>query len=239
MPQDISQDRLHQAWHLGHAGARPGRTAVARAALAGAFAALVVCAGMVSARAGDDSNSGDEPFTTKVMRTLGLRDPAALGEGIDYSARSPLVVPPTRDLPPPQPDKPPAVANWPKDPDAVRRAKRKAEENQRFKFDYASEANRPLRPDELNVPGNRDNDAPVTISNDDKGNPTVQKKGFLSFDWLKHEQYATFTGEPVRDSLTDPPPGYRTPSPDQPYGIGPEKSTYSIPTLGDRMELQR
>jgi hypothetical protein len=31
---------------------------------------------------------------------------------------------------------------------------------------------------------------------------------------------ARFTGEPPRASLTDPPPGYQTPSPDQPYGNG-------------------
>ena len=31
---------------------------------------------------------------------------------------------------------------------------------------------------------------------------------------------AQFTGEPPRTSLTEPPPGYQTPSPDQPYGSG-------------------
>ena len=34
---------------------------------------------------------------------------------------------------------------------------------------------------------------------------------------------ARFTGEPARASLTDPPPGYQTPSPDQPYGLGKDK----------------
>ena len=32
-----------------------------------------------------------------------------------------------------------------------------------------------------------------------------------------------FTGEPPRLSLTEPPPGYQTPSPDQPYGVGKAK----------------
>ena len=44
-----------------------------------------------------------------------------------------------------------------------------------------------------------------------------------SQDWFKREEYATFAGEPSREDLTDPPPGYLTPSPDQPYGIGPEQ----------------
>ena len=44
----------------------------------------------------------------------------------------------------------------------------------------------------------------------------------------KKEETAKFTGEPPRASLTDPPPGYQTPSPDQPYGVG--KATASKPT---------
>jgi hypothetical protein len=237
MPQD--RVRNHKLRNRRAGQTTPLRVTIKRAALGGALGALVVCANMAAARAGDDNNAGDEPFTTKVMRTLGLKDPAALGKGIDYSARSPLVVPPTRDLPPPVASAPPAVPNWPKDPDEVQRAKKKADDNKRFNYDYASEANRPLRPSELNVPGNRDADAPTAIATDDQGNPTTQKKSFFNFDWAKKEQYATFTGEPARDNLTDPPPGYRTPSADQPYGIGKERSTYKIPTLSDREELQR
>ena len=33
-----------------------------------------------------------------------------------------------------------------------------------------------------------------------------------------------FTGEPPRTALTEPPAGYQTPSPDQPYGLGKEAS---------------
>jgi len=32
---------------------------------------------------------------------------------------------------------------------------------------------------------------------------------------------AEFTSEPVRDTLTAPPPGYQTPSPNAPYGFDP------------------
>ena len=35
----------------------------------------------------------------------------------------------------------------------------------------------------------------------------------------KKEEQAKFTGEPPRTSLTEPPSGYQTPSPDQPYGL--------------------
>ncbi len=44
----------------------------------------------------------------------------------------------------------------------------------------------------------------------------------------KKEETAKFTGEPPRASLTEPPPGYQTPSPDQPYGIG--KAAVQKPT---------
>jgi hypothetical protein len=65
------------------------------------------------------------------------------------------------------------------------------------------------------------------------------KKGIFSGLFKKDPQYATFTGEPARASLTDPPPGYQTPSPDQPYGVGPAESKYKVPTVADRMEPAR
>jgi hypothetical protein len=43
--------------------------------------------------------------------------------------------------------------------------------------------------------------------------------------WFSREEYASFPGEPVRQNLTDPPAGYRTPSPEQPYGISPDKKS--------------
>ena len=41
--------------------------------------------------------------------------------------------------------------------------------------------------------------------------------------WFSKEEYASFNGEPVRGDLTEPPAGYRVPSPNQPYGISPDK----------------
>ena len=89
---------------------------------------LVVTAG--TARAGDD----DRTFTEKVTDGFYgvIRGTNMDNHGIDYRERSPLVVPPSLDLPPPASaaaDAP--VANWPKDPDerqrkAVIAAKKKA-----------------------------------------------------------------------------------------------------------------
>ena len=84
------------------------------------------CARTAAARAGDDDNSSS--VIDKIMEAIGLRDPNGNYEGINYNERSPLVVPPTRDLPPPAASTAPPAPNWPKDPDMLRRAKAKAKE---------------------------------------------------------------------------------------------------------------
>ena len=43
-----------------------------------------------------------------------------------------------------------------------------------------------------------------------------------------------FVGEPARASLTDPPPGYQVPSPDQPYGLGKDVGLRRRPTIWRR-----
>jgi hypothetical protein len=58
-------------------------------------------------------------------------------------------------------------------------------------------------------------------------NPPFQKKPWYNpAGWFSKEEYASFGGEPVRGDLTEPPAGYRIPSPDQPYGISPDKKGY-------------
>jgi hypothetical protein len=215
------------------------RTAIGRSAFAAVM--FAACAHSSAARAGDD----DESFYSKFMQTLGLHEPGE-DDGINYSERSPLVVPPNRDLPPPMAAKPPPVADWPKDPDIERRRQAKVKKVKPRQYDYVSESSRPLRPDELSVPGAP---APSNVPGNTSvagttGSTTIQepppKKGLFSFDWLKKkQQYATFTGEPVRENLTDPPSGYRTPSPDQPYGVGSETKKYKIPNVVDRQDPTR
>ncbi len=99
--------------------------------------------------------------------------------------------------------------------------------------DRVIEEGRPLRPDELIPKGSRASTASSS------GTLEPKKSGLLNFDWFRKEEYGTFTGEPPRANLTDPPPGYQTPSPDQPYGIPPERKAYKPKTLGERMEPVR
>jgi len=215
------------------------RTKLVDLALGAATVALAVCAGYSAARAGDDEDNLS--FTDKFLRTLGLKNPGEQEYNINYSERSPLVVPPTRNLPPPVAAGPPPVPDWPKDPDIRKRQEAKADDKPvPQRGDSVIESERALRPDELNAGRAPPTSvaAPGTPEQTTPANPA--KKSIFSLDiFNKKEEYATFTGEPSRESLTDPPPGYRTPSPDQPYGIAPEHTKPHIATPSEHGEPVR
>jgi hypothetical protein len=205
--------------------------------LGAALAALLLCTNPPAARAGDDNFGNDDSFTKKFLQTLGVRDPNEVEYEINYSERSPLVVPPNRNLPPPITAGVAPVPNWPKDPDAIKR--KAAKDNDKpvpGHGDNVIESARTLRPDELNVRASPSVAAPGTSEQSTPSQLGQKKASLFNMDWLKKEEYGTFTGEPTRASLTDPPPGYQTPSPDQPYGITDGKQKYKVPTVGDRME---
>jgi hypothetical protein len=212
------------------------------AALGVGLAGVVLCTNS-AARAGDGDDSPS--VMGKIMETFGLRDPNGNYAGIDYNERSPLVVPPTRDLPPPEASTAPPAPNWPKDQDMIRRAKAKAEEKKVAPHpDYVADSSRPLMPNELDPAGAPKVSAPIdssasanSLMNDprDKG----VKKSLFSGIFSSKTEYTTFTGEPSRGTLTDPPPGYLTPSPDQPYGVGQAPANYKIKSLGERVEPAR
>jgi hypothetical protein len=227
-------------------GRRRGRTALLkRAGRVTAMAALAVCAATAAAYAGDDDNStmaSPGSFYDRMLQIIGVEG----GPNIEYSERSPLVVPPTRDLPAPAADRTPAVPDWPKDPDMDRQAKAKVKEKPKPHADYVLDSSRPLRPDELSVPGANTGTRTAGASNGSYNADYPERdypksnKSIFSWDFLNPNktEYATFTGEPARTSLTDPPPGYLTPSPDQPYGVGPEQKKYKVPTVADRVTPQ-
>jgi hypothetical protein len=220
---------------------RMGFARFAHTALGAAFVALVLCGQASVARAGDDDLSSKESFSDKFWRTLGVKNPTETEYEINYSERSPLVVPPNRSLPPPVTAATP-MPNWPKDPDvAKRRAKKNDDAPVIRQYDAAREADRALRPDELNNVS-RDPQVVSAPGTPEQSEPLNKpKRNLFDFSWMNSnkQEIATFTGEPPRASLTDPPPGYLTPSPDQPYGILPEHKPYVPKTLGERMELQR
>jgi hypothetical protein len=188
---------------------------------------LVVAGGATGAAAEDDDLTFDQKILRNVLGTFGLRSDS---DEIEYRERSPLVVPPRADLPPPQTDQTPA-ANWPNDPN-VKRRKQEAEKRRSggSVYDEVEDA-RPLRPDELEVGRvvGRRGVAREPTDAERAGAPLKPSElGYTGgiFGTLfgsAKESTPQFTGEPPRASLTEPPPGYQTPSPNQPYATGKEK----------------
>src|SRR5215471_1225765 len=202
-------------------------------ALCAVFGIVLVIAGSTVVFAGDNDDDGDLPDTKLIkrfLRGLGLRN--GQEAGIEYKERPPLVVPPSRNLPPPTTAGSLAVNNpaWPADPDEKRRAAERKARAERKSFDPIK-AGDPLKPSEL-AAGRTDKPAMKTGEGPDHSpEMTPSQLGYTGGLWNsilglgktftgeKNVETATFTREPARDSLTDPPAGYRTPSTAQPYGI--------------------
>jgi hypothetical protein len=208
------------------------------------FAAIALGVGLVMAagpvRAGDDEEEDDRTFEEKIIHNImtGLGGTNMETKGIEYRERSPLVVPPRLDLPPPAASGEVKAPNWPKDPDEARRkaaiAERKKQNKQ--KVEDPRTAFRPLTPDELSVGGGKPPVPKGTSANDPVQPGTSQNNPILSPSQLgfngslgdlfrgNKTETAPFKGEPERSTLTQPPPGYQTPSPNFAYGTGPKES---------------
>jgi hypothetical protein len=214
------------------------------AALGGMSAILLVLGFGVTAHAGDDAD--EDTFEQKIIKKfLGGLGVDVGGNNIEYRERSPLVIPPSRDLPPPETADTVKDPAWPKDPDA-KITKKKARAPADSVADY-NRQNAPHREDMRRgaVSGapratdpQRD---PIDNTSEHGGRPlSPEKLGTKGlFGWSmfsKKEEQAPFTGEPDRTSLTQPPPGYQTPSPDYPYGLsgqGANTSTRELPQIKD------
>jgi hypothetical protein len=208
--------------------------AVSRAAL-GCLLGAALLAPVTPARAGDDDNV---PVDTKIFRGIlegiGLRRD---GEAINYEERAPLVIPPSHALPPPERSNAAIAKNpaWPIDPD-VQRRKLEAKQARSVSMnpdETLRNEQRPMTEGQM-TPGPKpraarrvdDGVRPSAYGSSGALSPSQldTKPGFWSKMFGKEDTSETgrFTGEPPRAALTEPPPGYQTPSPDQPYGAGKE-----------------
>lgn len=202
--------------------------------------AVLAAAGLLSVTAAvandDDEPVKDDGLMGSLMRGMGATNGS---NDIQYRERSPLVVPRQLTLPPPA-ERLPQTANWPKDPDVQeRRAAREA----LAKRDRIKENNPyPLLPNEIGPAGQaRARTATVApqpgrdeerrIINEGSGilNPSQLgfTSSFLGMFSSKKDNDVPFTGEPSRDSLTQPPVGYQTPSSAYGYGGGERKPEYA------------
>jgi hypothetical protein len=184
-----------------------------------------------AARAEDDED--DSTIEEKIIKQImtGIGGTNMENTGIEYRERSPLVVPPKIDLPPPASAAVEApVPNWPKDPDVRKRKEAKAARKKDNKDPV--EAARVLTPSELAV--GKTATAKRSAEPELPGNPGASailsptqlgyEGGFMGMFKGNKTETAPFKGEPTRDTLTMPPSGYQTPSPNYAYGTGPKES---------------
>ena len=224
----ISKAYLSKAWIVQNSSRGPRRAL--RLAVVALGIGLVMTAG--AARAADDDED-DKTFEEKIIEGImaGIGGTNMENRGIEYRERSPLVVPPKLDLPPPAAAAEVKAPNWPKDPDDARRkaaiaARKKANKD-------PVEAARILTPSELaQVKGAKSSGGESV--DQPGGNPGANSilspsqlgysGGFSGLFGGSKTETAPFKGEPTRESLTQPPGGYQTPSPNFAYGTGPKES---------------
>lgn len=217
---------------------------------AGAALGLTLAMGLLATPGTARAEDGDSFYSSTmglVLKGLGLKN-ADEDAAINYRERAPLVIPPTSNLPPPE--KTSAVPNpaWPKDPDVTRRKLLEKQAKTRNIEEERRREEGPLPPDQL-APGPRPRG---TVNKDIEysGRPgkvlspsELGYKGGLFNTMFKgknsEDDVAKFTGEPARADLTDPPPGYQTPSPDQPYGTGKAAAAKPGDSYTEHGELQR
>src|SRR5690348_4127035 len=123
-----------------------------RQVIATSLAAMLVLAGGIGHALAqeDDDELPDTKFFKSMLQGFGLKKDGELKSGINYQERPPLVVPPTRDLPPPQTtDAVRGNPAWPKDQDEQRRREASIKRKKEAKpFDW-SDLGTQMSPNEL------------------------------------------------------------------------------------------
>ena len=213
--------------------------------------AILACAsaGAVKAQQADDD---EDSFEQRIIKNIlgGLGVDVGNRKGIEYRERSPLVIPPSLDLPPPgAADASARNPAWPREQTRNKKTAAQSRPQVNATAEDPGTSSR-MTPDEMrrgtNPRAQRVTDRSKSGSQEDIdiGRPLRPNElGSSSiFNWRALTgSYATetarFEGEPSRGTLTQPPPGYQTPSASQPYGIAAETpGGWKIPTVLSRPE---
>ena len=234
---------------MGHQkGHQSLHTRLRQALLACACGAVVALSGAsaMAQQADDDEDTFEQKIIKNILGGLGVD--VGRGNGIEYRERSPLVIPPPLDLPPPEAsDLSARNPAWPREPERRKTVSTNKQPHKRAGAEDPGQ-HAAMTPDELRRGANPR--AP-RITDPSQSGSTVEahegrplRPGELGsssiFNWRAltgsyAPEEARFEGEPGRGTLTQPPPGYQTPSPSQPYGVGQEKTGgWKIPTILDR-----
>ena len=192
-----------------------------------------------AAQAQQDASSVERSIFQGLLSGLGI-----VGEerpAIDYRERAPLVLPRGNALPPPQDSAASRNPNWPNDPDVARaRAAGLAERAPIIRDDAGRTlTNGEMRAqrggwfgggpvDETRRRSEQQIAGPATAS-EMNVQPIWSQVGSL-FGSSRDNEVQPFPGEPQRRRLVEPPPGYRSASPDAPYG--PHRPPAGRPACG-------
>jgi hypothetical protein len=230
------------------------RSGVQRRLLASSLAAMLIIAGGIGhalAQEDDEDELPDAKFFKGMLHGLGLKKDGEQS-GINYQERAPLVVPPTRDLPPPQTTDPArGNAMWPVDQDEKRRRDAAAKRKKEARTFTWEDLGRQMSPSELRKGATTAKDEALSKRSADnpeayKQQSTPAQLGYTGgifgsmknfFGGNNQPETTTFEAEPPRVSLTDPPSGYRSPSPAQPYGVGADDRPAKALSQEDRVNV--
>jgi len=216
-----------------------------RAVLGGLLGITLLFAAGAAALAEDDEDEDtvEQKIIKNIMKGMGADVDK---DRIDFRERSPLVIPPTRDLPPPQEAGRITNPAWPKDPDKLKPVKQAkplengsvTEQKMVSPERYPMISPEALRNGAIPRGSSERVTEPDPNANKEPGrnlSPTeLGFSGIGSIFGYKTEQQP-FTGEPARTNLIQPPTGYQTPSPNYPYGVGlPKNTVKDLPAMKDR-----
>ena len=205
------RDTKANGWFVPNSSDLPLR--VLRLAGLGLAIGFVVMSG--AARAQEETDE-DKTFEEKIIDGVmaGIGGTNMDNRGIDYRERSPLVVPPKLDLPPPAaPQAEVKVPNWPKDPDLARRKAAIAAKKKENKDPV--EAARILSPSELDkgkiaaTPRTAGSSGENVVPGGEPGATAILSPSALGFTGSfsslfggSKPEITQFKGEPTRGSLT-------------------------------------
>lgn len=156
-------------------------------------------------------------------------------DNIDYRQRPPLVVPPSSALPRPQDPAGERNAAWPNDPDVA--ARREAARASLVPVQNPNYRNNPMLSQQELRRGRtlRNNGAPVTAEEHNNYNNQIQPirvgRDLASQRNQDDLSKLTYGSEPPRQTLTEPPVGYRRPAGSAPLGpgqSGPEEDKQAV-----------
>jgi hypothetical protein len=163
----------------------------------------------------------------ELMEDIGLQKRTQ--HKMDFSERAPLVLPPSTDaLPPPEEGGSLASVNpnWPNDPETAKALEDEEREKipQHLRRKYREDAGRDIyeiqRKERESRASGEAATTPKAYDTSFDRNRVLTPEELKAAQKKQAEAPAQVYVEPERGRLTDPPPGYRSPSAAQPYGPG-------------------